>query len=282
MESHTWCKRNSPLSKYTGVEIHSFKSHYYSGVLRFGVEIHARNSAFHFQKSDSNRFFGVDSTILSVDFHSKTKWSLIMTPKRVDFHSTALRELLRTARTPTFEWSTRFIFIRIYFRQCPHELRMLCPARRGRISFSIFFVLQYAVEVVTSLPTGTFMARALPESRWICALWLWRMRVNHIRHKRGKQHWENPHFYASLYVIRFLQPIGCLANWYLTMGKIPQAPLFGLYSFPRNHWVNEWEQIFKVRSIHFSFHLILFQHGLTYLNHIPFSHFRIIPWSWWY
>ena len=47
---------------------------------------------FYSQKSDSNHYFGVDSTILSVDFQSKTKWSLITTPKRVDFHSTALRE----------------------------------------------------------------------------------------------------------------------------------------------------------------------------------------------
>ena len=61
------------------------------GSLCFGVEIHAQNSGIHSQKSDSNHYFGVDSTILSVDFHSKRKWSL-MTPKRVDFHSTALRE----------------------------------------------------------------------------------------------------------------------------------------------------------------------------------------------
>ena len=34
------------------------------GITSFGVEIHS-------QKSDSNHYFGVDSTILRVDFHSK-------------------------------------------------------------------------------------------------------------------------------------------------------------------------------------------------------------------
>ena len=37
--------------------IPSFKRH-------FGVEIHAQNSGIHSQKSDSNHYFGVDSTII--------------------------------------------------------------------------------------------------------------------------------------------------------------------------------------------------------------------------
>ena len=41
------------------------------GIISFGVEIHAQNSGIHSQKSDSNHYFGVDSTILRVDFHSK-------------------------------------------------------------------------------------------------------------------------------------------------------------------------------------------------------------------
>ena len=43
------------------------------GITSFGVEIHrdAQNSGIHSQKSDSNHYFGVDSTILRVDFHSK-------------------------------------------------------------------------------------------------------------------------------------------------------------------------------------------------------------------
>ena len=57
------------LSKYTGVEIHSFRSHI--RITPFGVEIHAQNSGIHSQKSDLNHYFGVDSTILRVDFHSK-------------------------------------------------------------------------------------------------------------------------------------------------------------------------------------------------------------------
>ena len=34
------------------------------------MEIHAQNSGIHSQKSDSNHYVGVDSTILRVDFHS--------------------------------------------------------------------------------------------------------------------------------------------------------------------------------------------------------------------
>ena len=34
-------------------------------------EIHAQNSGIHSQKSNSNHYFGVDSTILRVNFHSK-------------------------------------------------------------------------------------------------------------------------------------------------------------------------------------------------------------------
>ena len=37
------------------------------GITSFGVEIHAQNSGIHSQKSDSNHYFGVDSTILRVD-----------------------------------------------------------------------------------------------------------------------------------------------------------------------------------------------------------------------
>ena len=44
------------LSKWAGVEIHSFRSHI-SG-------IHSQNSGIHSQKSDSNHYFGVDSTII--------------------------------------------------------------------------------------------------------------------------------------------------------------------------------------------------------------------------
>ena len=64
------------LSECAGVEIHSFRSHI-RGSLCFGVEIHAQNSGIHSQKGDSDRYFGVDSTILSVDFFSNLKWSLI-------------------------------------------------------------------------------------------------------------------------------------------------------------------------------------------------------------
>ena len=41
------------------------------GITSFGVEIHAQNIGIHSQKSDPNHYFGVDSTILRVDFHSK-------------------------------------------------------------------------------------------------------------------------------------------------------------------------------------------------------------------
>ena len=61
------------------------------GITSFGVEIHAQNSGIHSQKSDSNQYIGVDSTILRVDFHSKRSDPNV-TPKRVVFHSTALRE----------------------------------------------------------------------------------------------------------------------------------------------------------------------------------------------
>ena len=52
---------------------HSFRSHKLLGIISFGVEINAQNSEIHSQKSDSNHYFGVDSTTLRVDFHSKTK-----------------------------------------------------------------------------------------------------------------------------------------------------------------------------------------------------------------
>ena len=41
------------------------------GITSFGVDIYAQNSGIHSQKSDSDHYFGVDSTILRVDFHSK-------------------------------------------------------------------------------------------------------------------------------------------------------------------------------------------------------------------
>ena len=41
------------------------------GITSFGVDIYAKNSGIHSQKSDSDHYFGVDSTILRVDFHSK-------------------------------------------------------------------------------------------------------------------------------------------------------------------------------------------------------------------
>ena len=62
------------LSKCVGLEIHSFRSHI--RITSFGVEIHAQTSGIHFQKSDSIHYFhdfGVDSTMLRVNFHSKTK-----------------------------------------------------------------------------------------------------------------------------------------------------------------------------------------------------------------
>ena len=43
------------------------------GITLFGVEIHTQNSGIHSKKSDSSHYFGVDSTILRVDFHSKMK-----------------------------------------------------------------------------------------------------------------------------------------------------------------------------------------------------------------
>ena len=46
----------------------------------------------HSQKSDLNHYFGVDSTILRVDFHFQNEVIPNMTPKRVDFHSTVLIE----------------------------------------------------------------------------------------------------------------------------------------------------------------------------------------------
>ena len=56
------------------------------GITSFGVEIHTQNSGIHSQKSDSNHYFGLDSTISRVDFHLQTKWSLIWLPKRFPLH----------------------------------------------------------------------------------------------------------------------------------------------------------------------------------------------------
>ena len=58
----------------------------YSGSLRFGVEIHSQSSGIHSKVVVWIILLRVDSTILSVDFHSKRSIPN-MTPKRVDFHS---------------------------------------------------------------------------------------------------------------------------------------------------------------------------------------------------
>ena len=65
------------------------------GITSFGVDIHAQNSGIHSQKSDSNHYFGVDSTILRVDFYSNEVIPN-MTHKRMDFPSAALREFIIT------------------------------------------------------------------------------------------------------------------------------------------------------------------------------------------
>ena len=62
------------------------------GIPSFGVEIHAQSSGIHSQKSDLNHYFGVDSTIFESGFPLRNKMIPNLTPKRVDFHSTALRE----------------------------------------------------------------------------------------------------------------------------------------------------------------------------------------------
>ena len=65
--------------KYS-VNMQEWKSTRLGVILRitsFEMEIHTQNSGIHSQKSDSNHYFGVDSTILRKDFHSKTKWYLI-------------------------------------------------------------------------------------------------------------------------------------------------------------------------------------------------------------
>ena len=62
------------------------------GIISFGVEIHAQNSGIHSQKSDSNHYFGVDSTIFESGFPLQNEVIPNMNPKRVDFHSATLRE----------------------------------------------------------------------------------------------------------------------------------------------------------------------------------------------
>ena len=59
----------------SGVEIHSFRSHI--RITSFGVEIHSQNSGIHSKVVVWITLWRVDSAILSVDFHSKMKWSLI-------------------------------------------------------------------------------------------------------------------------------------------------------------------------------------------------------------
>ena len=66
----TTLSKRDYLSTCSGVEIHSIIG-VVLGITSFGVEIHAQNSGIHSQKSDLNHYFGVDSTILRVDFHSK-------------------------------------------------------------------------------------------------------------------------------------------------------------------------------------------------------------------
>ena len=64
------------------------------GIIRFGVEIHAQNSDIHSQKSDSNHYFGVDSTIYNLGMDSTPNEVIPnMTSKRVDFHSTAIKRV---------------------------------------------------------------------------------------------------------------------------------------------------------------------------------------------
>ena len=55
------------------------------------MKIHSQNSGIHSQKGDSNHYFGMDSTLWE---WISTPNEVIpnMTPKRVDFHSAALRE----------------------------------------------------------------------------------------------------------------------------------------------------------------------------------------------
>ena len=48
------------------------------GITSFGVEIHAQISGIHSQKSDSNHYFGVDSTILRVTGVSKKLYNAII------------------------------------------------------------------------------------------------------------------------------------------------------------------------------------------------------------
>ena len=72
------------------IEIHSFWSQV--RITIFGVEIHAQNSWILSSKNDSNHYFWVDSTIILEWIQLQTKVISNTTPKRVDFHSSALRE----------------------------------------------------------------------------------------------------------------------------------------------------------------------------------------------
>ena len=60
----------------------------YQRSLRIGIEIHTQNGGTYFQKSDSNHYFGVDSTINLEWIQLQNDVIPNMTPKRVD--STAL------------------------------------------------------------------------------------------------------------------------------------------------------------------------------------------------
>ena len=65
-----------------------FRSHKLLGITSFGVEIHAQTSGFHSQKSDSNHYFGVDSTFL--------EW--IFTPLHEESNNFHLKESGRCLR----------------------------------------------------------------------------------------------------------------------------------------------------------------------------------------
>ena len=91
-------KRQRLLSKCTGVEIHSFRSHIIrrqkTTITSFGVEIHAQNT-------ESTHKRVIQTTTLEWiplfwEWISTPNDEVIpnMTPKRVDFHFAALRELI--------------------------------------------------------------------------------------------------------------------------------------------------------------------------------------------
>ena len=63
------------------------------GITSFGVESTPNYSGIHSKAAVWITLLRVDSTILSVDFHSRTKWSLIwLLYNTVDFHSCTFRQ----------------------------------------------------------------------------------------------------------------------------------------------------------------------------------------------